>query len=68
MMKKKKKAELLPSSLKWNNVNSELYTKNKNIDKTLQEKTHSKPISNNNEQKMTKIFVNVKYKNKFTIH
>ena len=62
---KKKNVDLLPSSLRWNNVNSFLYTKNRDIDKTLQEKTHSKPIeNNNNEQKVTKIFVNVKYKNK----
>ncbi len=54
---KKKNVDLIPSSL---------YTKHKNVDKTLQEKTHSKPIDNknNNEQKVTKIFVNLKYKNK----
>ena len=62
---KKKDIDLLPSSLRWNNANSSLYTKNRNVDKTLQDKTHSKPIgNNNNEQKVTKIFVNVKYKNK----
>ena len=57
----KKNIDLIPNSLKWNNANSSLYTKNKNVDKTLQEKTHSKPI--NNGEKMTKIFVNLKYKN-----
>jgi hypothetical protein len=57
----KKSVDLLPNSLKWNNVNSSLYTKYKNVDKTLQEKTHSKPV--NNGEKMTKIFVNLKYKN-----
>ena len=63
---KKKNVDLIPSSLKWNNDKSSLYTKHKNVDKTLQEKTHSKPIDNknNNEQKVTKIFVNLKYKNK----
>ena len=62
---KKKNVDLLPSSLRWNNANSSLYSKNRDIDKTLQEKTHSKPVeNNNNEQKVTKIFVNVKYKNK----
>ena len=57
----KKNIDLIPNSLKWNNANSSLYTKNKNVDKTLQEKIHSKPI--NNGEKMTKIFVNLKYKN-----
>ena len=57
----KKNIDLIPNSLKWNNANSSLYTKNKNVDKTLQEKTHSKPV--NNGEKMTKIFVNLKYKN-----
>ena len=63
---KKKNVDLIPSSLKWNNDKSSFYTKHKNVDKTLQEKTHSKPIDNknNNEQKVTKIFVNLKYKNK----
>ena len=64
---KKKNADLLPSTLKWNNIKSEIYTKNKNVEKTLQEKTHSKPIINNNEEKMTKIFVNLRYKNKFNL-
>ena len=61
--KKKKNVDILPSSLKWTNANSHLYTKNRNVDKTLQEKTHSKPVDNINEEKMTKIFVNLKYKN-----
>ncbi len=58
--------DLILSSLKWNNDKSSFYTKHKNVDKTLQEKTHSKPIDNKNknEQKVTKIFVNLKYKNK----
>ena len=62
----KKKADLIPNSIKWNNTNINSLTKNKNIDKTLQEKTHSKPL-NNNEQKMTDIFVNLKYKNEQNI-
>ena len=66
---KKKNVDLLPSSLKWNTANSHLYTKNRNVDKTLQEKTHSKPLENknNNEHKLTKIFVNLKYKNRMNL-
>jgi len=62
---KKKNGDLIPSSLAWSNANSSLYTKNKNVDKTLQEKTHSKPAygKNKKQEKMTKIFVNLKYKN-----
>ena len=62
-LKKNKNVDIIPSSLKWTNANSSLYTKNRNVDKTLQEKTHSKPVDNSNEEKMTKIFVNLKYKN-----
>ena len=65
VQQKKKSGDLIPSSLAWNNATSSLYTKNKPVDKTLQEKTHSKPTfgKNNKPEKMTKIFVNLKYKN-----
>ena len=65
VQQKKKSGDLIPSSLAWSNANSSLYTKNKIVDKTLQEKTHSKPTygKNNKQEKMTKIFVNLKYKN-----
>ena len=64
----KKKVDLIPNSIKWNSTNLNSLTKNKNVDKTLQEKTHSKPQEkNNNEQKMTEIFVNLKYKNEQNI-
>ena len=62
---KKKNMDLIPNSLAWTNASSSLYTKNKTVDKTLQEKTHSKPnySKKNKKEKMTKIFVNLKYKN-----
>ena len=64
----KKQADLIPNSIKWDNTNVNSLIKNRNIDKTQQEKTHSKPIENkNNEQKMTQIFVNLKYKNEQSI-
>ncbi len=65
VQQKKKGGDLIPNSLAWNNANSSLYTKNKIVDKSLQEKTHSKPTygKNNKQEKMTKIFVNLKYKN-----
>ena len=57
--------DLIPNSPAWTNATSPLYIKNKTVDKTLQQKTHSKPINskNNKKEKMTKIFVNLKYKN-----
>ena len=62
---KKKNVDLIPNSPAWTNATSPLYIKNKTVDKTLQQKTHSKPINskNNKKEKMTKIFVNLKYKN-----
>ena len=62
---KKKNVDLIPNSLAWSNATSSLYAKNKTVDKTLQEKTHSKPnySKNNKQEKMAKIFVNLKYKN-----
>ena len=62
---KKKNKDLIPSYLAWSNKTSSLYAKNKTVDKTLQEKTHSKPTysKSNKKEKMTKIFVNLKYKN-----
>ena len=64
----KNKGDLIPNSIRWDNNNIDSFTKNKNIDKTLSEKTHSKPIEKNSkEQKMTEIFVNLKYKNETNI-
>jgi len=64
----KNKVDLIPNSVQWDSSNINSITKNKNVDRTLQEKTHSKPVeSNNNEQKMTEIFVNLKYKNETNI-
>ena len=63
----KKIVDLIPNSVKWNNTNIDSITKNKNVDKTLQEKTHSKPFEGNNNEKMTNIFVNLKYKNEQNI-
>ena len=65
--KEKNKIDLIPNSVKWNNTNINSIMKNKNVDKTLQEKTHSKPIENKKEQKVTEIFVNLKYKNETNI-
>ena len=63
----KKRLDLIPSSVKWDNANIGSIINNKNIDKTLQEKTHSKPLENTNNEKMTNIFVNLKYKNEQSI-
>ena len=64
----KKKNDLIPNTLKWNDTNINSNIKNKNVDKNLQEKIHSKPMdNNNNEPKVTKIFVNLKYKNEQNI-
>ena len=64
----KNKGDLIPNSIRWDNNNIDSFTKNKNIDKTLSGKTHSKPIEKNSkEQKMTEIFVNLKYKNETNI-
>ncbi len=63
----KKRLDLIPSSVKWDNANIGSIINNKNVDKTLQEKTHSKPLENTNNEKMTNIFVNLKYKNEQNI-
>ena len=63
----KKRLDLIPSSVKWDNANIGSIINNKNVDKTLQEKTHSKPLENTNNEKMTNIFVNLKYKNEQSI-
>ena len=63
----KKRLDLIPSSVKWDNANIGSIINNKNIDKNLQEKTHSKPLENTNNEKMTNIFVNLKYKNEQSI-
>ena len=64
----KKKNDLIPNTIKWNDTNIDSNIKNKNVDKNLQEKIHSKPLeNNNNEPKVTKIFYNLKYKNEQNI-
>ena len=65
--KKKSGNDILPYSLKWNNPHCDILTKNKNIEKSKEGITHSKhPLNRKNveEEKVTKIYVNLKYKNK----
>ena len=64
--KKKIGNDILPYSLKWNNPHCDLLTKNKNVEKSKERITHSKPPLNrkNEEEKVTRIYVNLKYKNK----
>ena len=63
--KKKGITDIMPHDLKWNNPYCNLLTKNLNADKSMQGKTHSKPPLNrkNEDDKITRIFVNLKYKN-----
>ena len=62
---KKENTDIIPQSLKWNNPHCDLLTKNLKADKSMNGKTHSKPPLNrkNEEEKITRIFVNLKYKN-----
>jgi len=62
--KKKENNELIPQTLKWNNPFCGHLTKNKIAVKTNEGRTHSKPPLNrkNEEEKITRIFVNLKYK------
>lgn len=64
--KKRKNNDLMPQSLRWDNPFSERLTRNMIADKNIHGKTHSKPPLNrrNEEDKITKIFVNLKYKNR----
>ena len=66
IIKKKESNDIMPDTLKWNNPHFNLLTKNKIAVKTNQGITHSKPPLNrkNEEEKITKISVNLKYKTK----
>ena len=66
LIKKKESNDIMPGTLKWNNPNFDLLTKNKIAVKTNQGITHSKPPLNrrNEEEKITRICVNLKYKTK----
>ena len=55
----KKKADDVPTSVKWSDPNLDKWTKNKNFEKTKNEKT----AKNKNGEKITKVFINTKYKN-----
>ena len=63
---KKENTDLMPSSLKWNNPHCGLLTKNINAVKSNERITHSKPpvFRKNEEEKITRISVNLKYKTK----
>ena len=64
--KKKENNDIIPISLKWNDPHCDLLTKNKIAVKTNEDKIHSKyPLDRKNEEeKITRINVNLKYKNK----
>ena len=64
--KKKNGNDILPYSLKWNNPFCDILTKNKNLDKSKEKIIHSKQPLNrkNEEEKVTRIYVNLKYKNR----
>ena len=62
---KKENTDIIPSSLKWNNVHCGLLTKNIKADKSNERITHLKaPLNRKNEENVTKISVNLKYKTK----
>ena len=62
---KKENTDIIPSSLKWNNVHCGLLTKNIKADKSNERITHLKaPLNRKNEENVTKISVNLKYKAK----
>ena len=62
--KKKENTDIIPNTLNWTNPHLDLMTKNKIAVKTNQGITHSKAPMNkkNEEEKITKITVNLKYK------
>ena len=66
IVKKKESNDIMPGTLKWNNPHFDLLTKNKIAVKTNEGITHSKPPLNrkNEEEKITRICVNLKYKTK----
>ena len=62
--RKKNKIDIIPNTIEWYNANSSLATKHINAEKSRQGKIHSKPLSlNKDEEKITRIRVNLKYKN-----
>ena len=62
---KKENNDIIPRNIYWNTPNSGLFTKNKKLINTNDGITHLKGKNgkNNNEEKITKICVNLKYKN-----
>lgn len=64
--KKRENTDLMPETLKWDNPYCDKLTKYTKVDKTNHGRTHSKPPLNrkNGDNKVTKIFVNLKYKNR----
>jgi hypothetical protein len=63
--KKRENTDLMPETLKWDNPYCDKMTKYTKVDKSNQGRTHSKPpLNRKNEDKVTKIFVNLKYKNR----
>ena len=63
--KKKENTDIIPQTLKWTNPHCGLLTKNINADKTNQGITPSKPpLRRNEEEIITRIYVNLKYKTK----
>jgi hypothetical protein len=64
--KKRQNNDLFPQTLKWDNPFSDRLTKNIIAEKNIHGRTHSKPPLNRNkeEDKITRIFVNLKYKNR----
>ena len=61
---KKEKNDIIPNSLHWSTPHCDLLTKNKKLVNTNDGVTHLKGKTNNNkEEKITRIHVNLKYKN-----
>ena len=62
---KKENNDIIPRDIYWNTPNSDLFTKNKKLINTNDGITHlkGKNEKNNNENKITRICVNLKYKN-----
>ena len=65
MENKKEKNDITPNTLKWNTPNGNLLTKNKKLVNTNNRVIHlkGKMNDNNEEEKITRIYVNLKYKN-----
>ena len=65
METKKEKNDIIPKTLNWNTPHCDLLTKSKRLANTHDGVTHLKGKRNNNEEeeKITRIHVNLKYKN-----